>query len=750
MNFLPTPITGETHPASEAVQPEPSPAVSVIIPVYNAERYITTCLRSVLSQTLTDIAVIVVDDASSDRSMEFVRRIAKEDTRVKYIELAANAGQGPARNAGIEQARGRYIWFIDADDLFCEKGFLAELYRIAEEDGADMVRGQMRAEHWTTWGGFTIAKRQDPSETFFSTPHRKTDLRAMPDLLHTRHFYGFLYRRTFLIENGIRFINSQWEERPFLVASLLKAGLISSVPLAGYVRTLHLGSTSRRRKHIRDVELIIRNIEQVVDLFIGIGASDPENSYHKHYIFSLSHMLGIFFRGFSMRILQRCTDEKTRAALLAHMGSILRKSGLHGRQLSNDPLIMRRVEFDRGTYAAAFECLRAGEFALLFHVLNEKPIGDQQARQISSTGGDWEFLSVLSRYMSQHPCRPPLRAPNIARRTALPRVLIHIGSTKTGSTYLQHVLDLNRLELLKRGVWYPNYGLRSQSGRPHKTSGHSLFGRDAIWRRSRLRKQLFRTLDNNRDIHTVILSSESFFLSERAHAVLDYLAPLPVQVLVYLRRQDKWADSQYREFVAGGAVGRVTMPPHEWIRGDNVRRLCAYDKLLAPWADKVGTHNIIVRPFETAQLEGRNLLRDFCASAGIAHDGLIEPPDSFKNGLALESRVVLAMRHFNRLPFPNLQTYFKFMQAVTEEFKQSDCAIPAGQDFVIGSEDRRELLRSCMESNAQVARRYLGRNNGEFFLEDDEPAQDETEPYLRIEELDRLFALYHRHVTRLS
>jgi glycosyltransferase involved in cell wall biosynthesis len=97
------------------------PAVSVIIPVYNTERYLARCLESVLSQTLTDIEIIVVDDCSPDGSADVVRRFLQQDERITYIRHDKNLGLGGARNTGIAAARGDFIVSLDSDDALTDK-----------------------------------------------------------------------------------------------------------------------------------------------------------------------------------------------------------------------------------------------------------------------------------------------------------------------------------------------------------------------------------------------------------------------------------------------------------------------------------------------------------------------------------------------------------------------------------------------------------------------------------------------------
>jgi len=100
------------------------PVVSVIMPAYNAEAYLGRAAESVLSQTFTDLELLIVDDGSSDRTVEVARRLADRDRRVRVLQQS-NAGPGPARNTGFGAAAGRLLAFLDSDDEW-DATFLAE------------------------------------------------------------------------------------------------------------------------------------------------------------------------------------------------------------------------------------------------------------------------------------------------------------------------------------------------------------------------------------------------------------------------------------------------------------------------------------------------------------------------------------------------------------------------------------------------------------------------------------------------
>lgn len=112
--------------------------VSVIVPVFNAEEFISSCLTSMVEQTLKEIEIICVDDGSVDGSRSILERFAEQDRRIRIIHQA-NSGAGAARNVGLSVARGEYLSFLDSDDLFSPT-MLEEAYAAAHsEEAADVV-----------------------------------------------------------------------------------------------------------------------------------------------------------------------------------------------------------------------------------------------------------------------------------------------------------------------------------------------------------------------------------------------------------------------------------------------------------------------------------------------------------------------------------------------------------------------------------------------------------------------------------
>lgn len=110
---------------------------SIVLPVYNVEKYLDRCLFSITDQKFDDIEIIIVNDGSTDKSLEIASNWEKKDKRIKIINKN-NAGLGMARNTGLEYATGKYVWFIDSDD-YVENNSLNEIYNELKKDDYDAV-----------------------------------------------------------------------------------------------------------------------------------------------------------------------------------------------------------------------------------------------------------------------------------------------------------------------------------------------------------------------------------------------------------------------------------------------------------------------------------------------------------------------------------------------------------------------------------------------------------------------------------
>lgn len=217
--------------------------MSVIIPVYNAEKYLRGCMDSVLGQTLRELEVICVDDGSTDGSAAILEEYAEKDSRVRVLRQE-NKGAGAARNLGIDAARGEFVAFIDADD-WVEKSYCGELVQCADEHSADIV--VCRAQCFDDATGeplpsdWMLKEQYLPGKAF--TPE---DIEKYIFQFTYGQVWDKLFRRDFINANGIRFPEMRAaEDTSFAYISLLSAKRIAVQPsVLIHYRVNRAGTTS--------------------------------------------------------------------------------------------------------------------------------------------------------------------------------------------------------------------------------------------------------------------------------------------------------------------------------------------------------------------------------------------------------------------------------------------------------------------------------------------------------------------------
>lgn len=202
-----------THTGTDQVQ------LSVIVPFYGVEDYIEACLESIATQALESIEVILVDDGSPDASHEIAQRFVERDSRFRLIRQE-NAGLGPARNTGAAAARGRYLTFVDSDDIVSPRGFWTMVHTL-DETGSDFAA----ANAWR----FTDERGTYQSWTHerpFAKTQLRTTLAERSDLIGDRMAWNKVYRRSFWQEHRFAFPAMRYEDYPVSIAAYLCAASV--------------------------------------------------------------------------------------------------------------------------------------------------------------------------------------------------------------------------------------------------------------------------------------------------------------------------------------------------------------------------------------------------------------------------------------------------------------------------------------------------------------------------------------------
>lgn len=219
-----------------------SPIISVIIPVYNAEKTIVRCIDSVLEQSYQDFEILLIDDGSTDGGGEICKTYAEKDNRIRYIKKE-NGGVSTARNRGIDEAQGKYVTFIDSDDWF-ESVTLERLVTTAEENNADMVIPRTRMYFCKPDGSFDKYVYNDDDFNLIVTKNEVYD--SFEKIRVSAAFYstcGRLYRKAFLSNINLKFDTSVkvLEDFCFNLACLQEVNIfvhVSDVLYNFYVRSM--------------------------------------------------------------------------------------------------------------------------------------------------------------------------------------------------------------------------------------------------------------------------------------------------------------------------------------------------------------------------------------------------------------------------------------------------------------------------------------------------------------------------------
>ena len=205
----------------------PSPKVSIIVPIYNSEKYIHQCIRSLLSQTLKDIEIILIDDGSSDQSGFICDFYHHTDKRIHVLHKQ-NSGYGDSVNRGIQLAHGDYIGIIESDD-FIEPDMYEKLYKEASRNKTDITKC-----YFYLFNQYAKNQRKEYHyvSDFIQEPTSPFNVRDYPEIL-TYHssIWAAIYKSSFIKKIKLQKTpRASYQDFPFVFEALLKANRISIVP----------------------------------------------------------------------------------------------------------------------------------------------------------------------------------------------------------------------------------------------------------------------------------------------------------------------------------------------------------------------------------------------------------------------------------------------------------------------------------------------------------------------------------------
>lgn len=255
--------------------------ISVVVPVYNVEKYLKECIDSIINQTLEDIEIICVNDGSTDSSLEILNDYAKKDSRIIVINKS-NSGYGHTMNMGLNAASGEYIGIIESDD-FADKNMFEDLYKLAKEYDADIVKG----DWYNYWSKNKFARKNNriSSAKALKLTNSKQDkslLRINPSV------WSAIYKKEFLNKYNIRFLETPGASYQDLAFSFKVFALAEKVILTDkaylYYRQDNMNSSVKSKTKVYCVcdeyEEIDRFLEQYPDLKFEFKVQEEINRYN--------------------------------------------------------------------------------------------------------------------------------------------------------------------------------------------------------------------------------------------------------------------------------------------------------------------------------------------------------------------------------------------------------------------------------------------------------------------------------------
>lgn len=252
--------------------------VSVIIPVYNVEAFLPDCLDSVLSQTLKEIEVICIDDASPDDCGRILDDYAAKDNRMKVFHLDQNHRQGYGRNLGLKNAAGEYVYFLDSDDMIVPEA-MEGLYEIAKKDNLDAIFFDTQTIFNSDELEAQFSERTDIREGIY--PDKVVDGRELFDAFVSQNEWQVFvqrqfWRREFLANEGICFPeNAEHEDQFFSFAGTLAAKRARYIRKAYFIRRCRENSVMTSKPAPKNFHGYFVNLYKMMEFIRTRNIDDP-------------------------------------------------------------------------------------------------------------------------------------------------------------------------------------------------------------------------------------------------------------------------------------------------------------------------------------------------------------------------------------------------------------------------------------------------------------------------------------------
>lgn len=556
--------------------------ISIIIPAYNSERFIRKAISSCLDQRAVSFEVIVIDDNSSDSTVECVNSLKIAHNNLRVICLSENKGQSNARNVGIDNSVGEFVIFLDSDDYFYDDCVLYKWLEYASKTDSDICKSR----NYSLNDG--VLKEQGD---LFEDEVEKRTVNNWPYILNATSCWQFMYKKKFLDNHEIRFSSKlkQREDRPFFFNCILNAKSIGSTNLYSVVYLIRNDSTMRTidSEQLGYFTTHLQLVCEYLSIFLQNkeSADDVKVFTTQYYVNNLIEYWGPYIKKSpnisddilfayltQLSILVRiCSSAKTTSCLkLIRTDNTKNKfiAIMHIRNLLLDDLL---------DDVLAFVFSPDLSISILKSLLNNYS-GNFEKGAINHFYNQSEIVNTSNESDSSH---------------FRPRIVLHVGMPKTSSSYFQKSLAYNRFSLaIEKGIYFPKAGMEDgMKYRAHRTSGHATLideiknGKRTTW--DTLLEET-RALDSS--IHTIIISAENI-LSPRfwddgniVTQLSCFLSEYEVKIVGLVREQVDWFEAMYKEAVTSNGL-RYADSINTFYRDNVAQSYLQYDMMIKLFKD---------------------------------------------------------------------------------------------------------------------------------------------------------------------
>jgi len=260
--------------------------VSIVVPIYDVEKYLAKCLDSLIGQTLSDIEIILVNDCSPDNSEEIVLDYQKKDSRIVYFKQSKNQGQGIARNVGVNAAKGEYILFVDSDD-YLDLNAAEVLYKKAKELNLDVLEAnylKVFPTHQT--------KQENPVFDYVLNGNEFFEEIAFTYAV----VWNKLWRKEFLIKNKLAFNKLSFEDVFFISEAIIVAERVFRIDYPFYYYVVRENSVMTSKVNIKHVKSLIELVKFLEHSYNSNTTLLGSNQRLKIFLYSLSSLASFITR----------------------------------------------------------------------------------------------------------------------------------------------------------------------------------------------------------------------------------------------------------------------------------------------------------------------------------------------------------------------------------------------------------------------------------------------------------------------